>query len=149
MSIDEGKAHAAQAIGTFVGRALMSGLFIWSGYSKLTAAAATKAMFAKMGLPLPDILWLVIVIVELGGGLALLIGFQAQLTALVLCLWCIATALAAHSNFADMNMKIQFMKNLAMAGGFVFIALFGAGGLSLDGALTRFRHGAGHSRSAR
>jgi putative oxidoreductase len=82
-----------------------------------------------MGLPLPDILWLVTAIIELGGGLALLIGFQALLVALVLCLWCVATALVA--------------KNLAMAGGFVFIALFGAGRLSLDGALTRFRHGAG------
>jgi putative oxidoreductase len=145
-SINEGTACAAQAIGTFVGRALMSGLFIWSGYSKLTAAAATKAMFAKMGLPLPDVLWLVTVIIELGGGLALLVGFQARLTALVLCLWCIATALVAHTNFADLNMEIQFMKNVAMAGGFIFIALYGAGELSLDGALARFRQRGGSGR---
>jgi len=81
---------------------------------------------------MPGVVWLITVVVELIGGLALLLGVQTRLSALVLGIWCIATALVAHTNFADLNMQIHFMKNLAMAGGLIFIALFGAGAYSWD-----------------
>ena len=86
-----------------------------------------------MGLPLPTLAWLIAVIVELGGGIAVLVGFATRPVAIMLALWCIATALVAHSNFADRQMQVHFMKNLVMAGGFLYVAAFGAGQFSLDG----------------
>lgn len=132
-------SSGVQDLGALIGRVLMSALFIWSGFDKLVAAAGTKAYFASLGVPLPELVWLVAVGVELLGGLALLLGVQARLTALVLGVWCIATALVGHSNFADPNMQIHFMKNLAMAGGFIFISVFGAGTYTAERVLAHFR----------
>lgn len=126
------RAGGTLALAALVGCALISVLFIWAGYGKLMAATATKAYFAKLGLPLPPAVWLLSVLVELGGGLAILIGFKTRFVALALAAWCIVTALAAHTNFADMNMEIHFMKNLAIAGGLIFVALSGPGRLSAD-----------------
>jgi putative oxidoreductase len=119
------------------GRFMMSVIFILPGFVKLTAAAATQAQFARLGLPMPTAAWAISVAVELGGGLALLFGGATRPLAVVLGLWCIATALVAHSNFADPNMRIHFMKNLAMAGGFAYVAVFGAGAFSIDGWRSR------------
>ena len=127
----------ANDLGTFVGRVLMSAIFVWSGFDKLMAPAGTQAYFAKLGVPLPVVAWIVAVVVEFVGGLALLLGFQERLTALILGLWCIITALAGHTNFADPDMQIHFMKNIAIAGGFIYIALFGPGPYTLERALRR------------
>ena len=86
---------------------------------------------ARYGLPMPMLAWAITVIIELGGGLALLFGVATRPTATVLGLWCIATALVAHTNFADPNMRGHFMKNVAMAGGFAYVAVFGAGAYSI------------------
>ena len=114
-------------------RILMSVIFILSGLLKLGTAAATQALLAKLGLPLPILAWLIAVVVELGGGLALLFGLATRQVAIELALWCVTTALVAHSNFADRQMQVHFMKNLVMAGGFLYVAVLGAGGFSLDG----------------
>ncbi len=120
-------------------RALMSVLFVLSGLLKLITAAATQATLTKLGLPLPVLGWLIAVAVELGGGMALLLGLATRQVAIVLALWCVATALVAHTNFADRQMQVHFMKNLVMAGGFLYVALLGAGRFSLD----RWRRGRG------
>ena len=122
-----------------LGRALMSAIFIWAGYGKLMSPAATQAYFAKAGVVLPPLVWIVAVVVELLGGLALLLGIQTRLVALILGLWCIATAITAHSNFADADMQIHFMKNVAMAGGFVLLAAFGGGNHTLGSLFWRSR----------
>ena len=113
-------------------RILMSVIFILSGLLKLGTAAATQALLAKLGLPLPILAWLIAVVVELGGGLALLFGLATRQVAIVLALWCVTTALVAHSNFADRQMQVHFMKNLVMAGGFLYVFAYGAGALSVD-----------------
>jgi len=77
------------------------------------------------------------VAVELRGGLAVLFGFQARLAAAGLAVWCIVTALVGHTNFADADAEIQFMKNVAMSGGFIFIAAFGPGAYALARAWRR------------
>lgn len=115
-----------------LGRVLLSALFISGGWGKLLAAAATQAAFAQRGLPFPAIAWIVAVVVELGGGLAVLFGLFTRFTAVVLAIWCVATALIAHTNFADRNMEIHFFKNIAICGGFLFVAVLGAGAWSLD-----------------
>jgi putative oxidoreductase len=115
-----------------VGRVLLSALFLASGLSKLAAAAATTGYIAAAGLPLPSVVYVVTLVVEIGGGLLLLLGWQARTVAAVLALFTVAAAVLFHNNFADQNQAIHFLKNLAIAGGLLQVAAAGAGRLSLD-----------------
>jgi putative oxidoreductase len=123
-----------------VGRILMSAIFVHGGWGKLLAAAATQALFGdKLGLPMPMFAWLLAVVVELGGGLLLLVGLFTRPVGLVLAAWCVATALIAHTNLADRAQEINFYKNMAMTGGFLYVFAFGAGAYSLDALWWRRR----------
>jgi putative oxidoreductase len=116
-------------------RILMSLIFILSGWSKLTGYSGTQAYFGSMGLPLPALVTPLVILIELGGGLALLLGFKARWAAGVLALFSIASAFIAHTNFADANQMNNFMKNLAMAGGYLMFVKYGAGVPSIDDRL--------------
>ena len=118
-----------------VGRLLLAIIFLLSGFPKLMGFGGTVGYIAQMGLPLPFLAALIAVIVECGGGILLAVGWQTRLTGLVMAVWCVATAMVAHSNFADQNQMIHFLKNLAMAGGFLQLVAFGAGAWSLDAKL--------------
>jgi putative oxidoreductase len=120
-----------------LGRILIAVIFILSGFSKLTAPAATAGYIASAGLPLPYAGVALAVIVELIGGILLVIGYQTRIVALIMALFAVATAVFFHSNFADQNMFIHFFKNVAMAGGLLQVVAFGAGSLSLDASLAR------------
>ena len=120
---------------TLVARLLLCAIFIWAGWGKLLAPSGTIAYFGQIGLPVPVAAYVVTVVVELGGGLLLLAGYATRPVAVVLGVWCILTALVAHSNFADRNMEIQFFKNVAIAGGFASLAVLGGGGYSVDALL--------------
>ena len=122
--------NAAFALG---GRFLLAILFILSGVSKLGAAAATQAYIAKVGLPLPVLAYVVAVVVELGAGLMLLVGYRTRAAALALVLFTLAAAVFFHNQFGDRNQFIHFMKNLAICGGLLQVYVFGAGSLSIDG----------------
>ena len=126
-----------EELATLIARAIMSAPFIWTGYSKLIAAAGTQAYFAKLGLPVPVLAWSVAVAVEMLGGLAILLGIQVRVAGITLASWCIATAIVAHSNFSDPNMVIHFMKNVIMAGGFLYVAVFGAGAYTIGQIIGR------------
>jgi putative oxidoreductase len=128
----EERMHGSENAATLLGRILMSLLFILGGWGKLLGPAATQAMFVKQGLPMVEAAWVLAVIVELGGGLAILFGLVIRPVAVVCAIWCIVTALIAHTNFADRIQEINFFKNMGMAGGFLYIAMFGAGAWSLD-----------------
>jgi putative oxidoreductase len=95
-------------------------------------AAPTQAYFAKLGLPVPMLAWGLTVVIEFIGGLALLLGVQARVVGTILAAWCIATALVAHTDFADRNMQIHFLKNVIMAGGFLYVAAYGAGAYTIQ-----------------
>ena len=116
----------------FAGRLLIGLPFAMSGLGKLGAYAATTALISSAGLPLPPLAYAVAVVVELGGGLLLIAGYQARAVGLALAVFSIATAVAFHSNFADQNQMIHFLKNVMMAGGLLQIVAFGAGALSVD-----------------
>lgn len=116
-----------------VGRLFIALIFIASGLGKIAAPAATQGYIASVGLPLPMISYLIAVIVELAGGIVILMGYQARITGLVLAAFTLATAMIFHTNFADQNQMIHFLKNVAIAGGLLQVAAFGAGALSLDG----------------
>jgi putative oxidoreductase len=124
--------QGTENIATLVGRVLMSLLFVTSGWGKLLAAAAVQEMFAKQGLPMVQAVWLLAVVIELGGGLLILVGLLTRPAAFIAACWCVATALVAHTNFADRAQEIQFYKNMGLTGGFLYIAAFGAGAWSLD-----------------
>jgi len=127
------------ATAMLLGRILMCPLFVMGGWGKLLGATATQAMFAKQGLPLVQIAWVLAVVVELGGGLAILLGWFTRPIAFVLAIWCVVTALVAHTNFAERIQEIQFFKNMGLCGGFLYIAAFGAGAWSLDAIRMRGR----------
>ena len=112
---------------------LMIGLpLAMSGLGKLAAYGPTTAMIAAAGLPLPPLAYAVAIALELGGGLLLIAGYRVRIVAIALALFCIATAISFHNNFADKNQMIHFLKNVMMAGGLLQIVAFGAGALSID-----------------
>lgn len=115
-----------------LGRVLIAVIFLLSGLSKLAAPAATIGYIASAGLPLPQLGLVIAVLVEIGGSLALIAGYQTRWAAAVLAIFTIAAALAFHNNFADQNQFINFFKNIAMTGGLLQVIAFGAGRFSLD-----------------
>ena len=121
----------------FAGRLLIGVPFAMSGLSKLAAYGATTAMIGAVGLPVPPLAFAVAVAVELGGGLLLIAGFQTRIVAIALALFSLATALSFHSNFADQNQMIHFLKNVMMTGGLLQIVAFGAGAFSIDSRVFR------------
>jgi putative oxidoreductase len=126
---------ASESYAAAAGRVLLSAIFLMSGFGKLADRTGTIQYIESAGLPLPSIAYLVALVCEIGGGLAILVGFKARIAAAVMCLFTLASAIGFHSNFADPDMVIHFMKNLAIAGGFLMIVAFGAGPLSVDGRM--------------
>jgi putative oxidoreductase len=90
------------------------------------------AMLTRYGLPVPGGAYAVALLVEIGAGIAFLIGWKARTAALVLAIWCVATGFVAHYHPGDQGQMINFMKNLCMAGGFLQVVAYGAGKFSVD-----------------
>jgi putative oxidoreductase len=124
-----GSASAA----ILVGRILLSIMFILAGFSKLTAISATAGWFGSIGLPAPTVTAVVVGLVELVGGLAIVVGYQTRIAAIVIALFTVGATLIAHLDFADMTQQLFFMKNLSITGGLLILAAVGAGSLSVDG----------------
>lgn len=103
-----------------VGRLLMAQIFLLAGFNKIIGYAGSQGYMEAMGVPgamLP-----LVIALEIGAGLALVLGFQTRLAALALAGFTIVSALLFHNNFADQMQMIMFMKNLAMAGGLLILA---------------------------
>lgn len=111
-------------------RLLAAWIFISAGLGKTGAAYAGTAGYME-SVGLPGALLPLVILLEVGGGLALVAGFQTRLAALALAIFSIVSAFVFHSA-ADPMQQIMFMKNLAMAGGLLAFTVFGAGRLSLD-----------------
>jgi len=115
-----------------VGRLLLAAIFLVSAFGKLTAPGPTQGFIASVGLPMPVLSYLAAVIIELGGGLMLLIGYRTRLAATVLAAFSVISALVFHHALGDQNQLFHFLKNMAMAGGLVQVIAFGAGSFSFD-----------------
>ncbi|TIQ05785.1 DoxX family protein [Mesorhizobium sp.] len=115
-----------------LGRILLAVIFLLSGFGKLTAISGTAGYFGALGLPLPTVTAVVVGLIELLGGLAIFVGFQTRIAAWLLAIFTIATGLVAHTGWADQMQMIQFLKNLAITGGFILLASSGAGAYSID-----------------
>jgi putative oxidoreductase len=114
------------------GRLLIAVIFLYSGFTKIVAPGMVEGYIASVGLPAPVIGLILAILVELGGGILLVIGFQTRIVALVIALYCVATAVFFHRDFSNLDMQIHFLKNIAMAGGLLQIVAFGAGEFSMD-----------------
>jgi putative oxidoreductase len=117
---------------SLIGRILIAILF-WTGVSgKIAAPAGTIGYIAAAGMPLPTLAYGASVFIELVLPILLVLGYRTRLSALVLAAFTIIAALFFHLQLDDMNQSIHFFKNLAIAGGLLQLAAFGAGALSLD-----------------
>ncbi len=123
---------------TLAGRLLLALLFLPAGLMKITALAATAAYIGSAGLPLPQLGAVLAVVVEVGGGLALLAGFGTRIAALALALFTLVATVVFHAYWAvpaeqAMVQQLMFFKNIAVVGGLFVLAAHGAGAFSVDG----------------
>jgi putative oxidoreductase len=126
-----------QSLVPLLGRILLAAIFISSGFSKITGFEGTVGYIASKGLPMPQVLALGAIVVELGGGLMLLIGWKTRWAAAALLVFTALAALLFHNFWSAppdqaQNQMIHFMKNLAIVGGFLYVIAFGAGETSID-----------------
>jgi putative oxidoreductase len=112
-----------------IGRFLIALIFITSGWSKIGGFAATQGYMESMGVP--GVLLPLVILTELGGGVLIVLGLFTRYAALALAGFSILSGILFHGG-ADQMQQILFMKNLAMAGGFLFLVAHGAGRISLD-----------------
>ncbi len=108
-------------------RVLVAYIFIVAGYGKISGYETTVGYMEAMGVP--SALLPLTILVELGGGLAMLLGFQTRFAAFGLAVFSLITAFIFHGGAED---AINLMKNLSIAGGLFFVMLHGAGKLSID-----------------
>ncbi|WP_376710147.1 DoxX family protein [Pseudochrobactrum lubricantis] len=115
-----------------ISRVFLAILFILAGWGKLTGLEGTAQYFGAIGLPMPSVTAVLVGLVEFVGGLAILIGFQTRIAAVVVALFTIGATLVAHMDFAEGMNALMAQKNLAIAGGLLLLAVTGAGAYSVD-----------------
>ena len=120
-----------------VGRVLLALMFVWAGYGKITAYDGTAGFMASMGIPMVGVLLPLTILVELGGGLALIVGWQARWAALLLAAFTVIASVVFHNFWtmtgdAAMTNMLFFYKNVAVIGGLLMVWAFGPGRVSVD-----------------
>jgi putative oxidoreductase len=125
----------------FVGRILLVLIFLNSGIGKIGNFEGTAQYMAKFGMPATTFFLMGAIFFELVGSIAVILGLFTRLGAGLLLLFLIPTTLIFHTNFADPNMKIHFMKNVAMFGGLLVLLSTGPGRFSLDHSREKTREG--------
>jgi len=116
-----------------LGRLLISFMFVMSGISKIGGYEGTQGYMEAMGVP--GMLLPLVILTEVGLGLAVIVGYKTRIAALGLAGFCILAAILFHANFSDQMQMIMFMKNIGLAGGFLLLVAHGAGAYSLDNRL--------------
>lgn len=113
------------------GRIMLAAIFLFTGWGKIGGYDGTVAYMAKFGVP--GALLPLVIAVEIVGGLLIVIGWQTRLVAVGLAIFTLVAAYFFHTNFGDSGQRIHFLKNVAMAGGFLLLAVSGPGAWSVDG----------------
>tara|TARA_B110001469_G_scaffold75064_1_gene71195 strand:- start:420 stop:809 length:390 start_codon:yes stop_codon:yes gene_type:complete len=122
--------HNVHVLSAPLGRLFLATIFIMAGLNKIGGYAGTQGYMEAMGVPgslLPGVIAL-----EVLGGLAVVIGYKARLAAYLMAGFTVLSAIIFHSNFHDQTQFMMFFKNIAIAGGFLIIAVHGAGTYSVD-----------------
>lgn len=127
----------SQDVAALVGRILLAALFVPAGFGKLMGFAGTVGYIASVGLPLPQVAAVVAILVELGLGLALLVGFKTRWAAIGIALFTLVATFSFHNYWAMAADKafvnqLMFFKNIAVVGGLLVVWAFGPGRLSID-----------------
>jgi len=117
-------------IADLIGRILISALFLLNGIFKISNYDGTVGWMESFGMP--GILLIPAIILEIAGPVLIIIGYKTKLAAGLLSLFCIATAFIFHNDFANQMQLTSFLKNIALAGGFLILFVNGAKGFSLD-----------------
>jgi putative oxidoreductase len=122
--------NAIQKLSSPVGRVFIAMIFIMAGLNKIGGYAATQGYMESVGVP--GMLLPLVIIVEVLGGLAVLVGWQTRVAAFALAGFSLVSAVLFHNNFGDQMQMIMFMKNIAIAGGMLFLVANGPGAFALD-----------------
>ena len=117
-------------IADLIGRILISALFLLNGIFKISNYDGTIGWMESFGMP--GILLIPAIILEIAGPVLIIIGYKTKLAAGLLSLFCIATAFIFHNDFANQMQLTSFLKNIALAGGFLILFANGAKAISLD-----------------
>ena len=118
------------SLAALAGRTLLALMFVTSGWSKIGGYAGTQQYMEAAGVP--GALLPLVILVELVGGLMIVVGFQTRLAALALAGFTAVAAILFHADFSDGMQTILFNKNVSIVGGFLLLAAFGPGAWSLD-----------------
>jgi putative oxidoreductase len=128
---------ARKDVAALVGRVLLALMFVWAGYGKITGYDGTAGFMASVGMPMVGVLLPLTILVELGGGIALIVGWQARWVALALAAFTLVASLIFHNFWAMtgaavMTNTLFFYKNVAVIGGMLMVFAFGPGRFSID-----------------
>jgi putative oxidoreductase len=130
--------NSAQSQMLLVGRILLAAVFLVAGIRKVLGFAASAGYFTKLGFPAPEAMTVLAIVVELGGGALLVLGWQTRKIAWLLIAFVAIATLMAHrfwqveaAQYA--NQMNHFLKNAAIIGGLLYVAVLGAGAVSIDG----------------
>lgn len=126
----QGNQSTLEKLAELAGRVFLAAVFLISGLGKIGAYTGTAAYMASVGVP--GALLPLVIASEVLGALAIIIGWKTRVAAFLLAGFTLLSALIFHSNFADQIQLIMFLKNIAIAGGFLLLVASGAGAFSLD-----------------
>jgi putative oxidoreductase len=132
-----------EKVSQLVARVLLGHIFLLAGVSKISAYEGTQGYMDALGVP--GVLLPLVILLEVGGGLAIIAGWKTRWTAIALAAFSVVSAAIFHNNFGDQTQMIMFMKNIAIAGGFLLLAVHGAGAYSLDNRRNTANLAASHS----
>lgn len=126
-----------QSVFSLVGRLLLAFVFVPAGLSKISGFAGTVGYISSVGMPLPSVSAVVAILVEVGCGIALLLGFQTRIAALILAAFTLVASFFFHNFWTlpeaqQMMQQLMFFKNIGIVGGLLTLAAWGAGALSVD-----------------
>jgi len=122
--------NTIQTLAAPLGRLMISLIFIISGFGKISNFSGTQAYMESVGVP--GMLLPLVILLEILGGLAIVVGWQTRLVAFLLAGFTLLSALLFHFDLGDQGQFIQFMKNVGLSGGFLVLVAHGAGAWSLD-----------------
>jgi len=126
-----------------VARVFLGHIFLLAGLSKIGAYEGTQGYMDAMGVP--GMLLPLVILLEIGGGLAIIAGLQTRWASYALAAFSVVSAVIFHNNFGDQTQMVMFMKNIAIAGGFLLLADQGAGAYALDNLRSKAKVAASRS----
>jgi len=130
ITLKEQQMTILQPLSAPIGRLFLATIFFTSGLTKITSYAGTQGYMDGMGVP--SMLLPLVIALEVIGGLAIIFGWKTKVVALTLAGFSIASALLFHADFSDQMQMGMFMKNIAIAGGFLMLVAQGPGAYALD-----------------